>query len=831
MKRRILLSLLASAALAVGLACAGEPGPGLEIFNADDMPPVTSAPAPAPIAAPTAPSLAPSAPEPYYYPPVQTTGAPYVGQPYTLDANGQPEGDYQSTFTPAPSAPLVTDPYAPSIYSGPVVSEPYVPGDQEPTYSTPAYSGPDDFAAAPVADQVYETPDMVIAALNRGNAAYPGLDAAAVQGNLAQASQVILATLRERRVVNAALARGPGASLGTPMPHEIIFLNDMLIQANQNPGRPLEAVRRIDSILDSFNQPVLDDFNYNSMMEAIIMRLHADLTAIRLVLADPPEDVVYHEMARAYIRMATVCDFFVFPRTEFAADIDSIVASARTMFYLDGASVGGDVGGVSGTAFQDLLMLDRHYHKDRRFGSNVDKAWRMLDVPARHLLAMALPDQSLPKFGPRGERELNQLDIVKLKEIYPENKTIVERYGLAASASFPKRSRAQSYGGLFVSRSSNEGDARYLAVRFGPYGQLPGAPSHNDFGSLVVSSRSVNFIVDPGGYGGNAALGPSHSILTLDNQDTDPATYNFPGEPVDSEWVTNAAIDYASDSAFFADGKRWSRKIVYVKSLPGEGGADYWVLLDRVDMNGDNLPHQARIRFQMAPGINAYHDGSGILATPDFGLGSALRIFAIDSNSQLSVAEGEMGLIPSYVYDSAGGRYTAPSVVLDRTIAGDTTTTTILYPGENSSYRPQRIERDSDIIQGRTGAVVIDHGQDKIDVVAWAPPGMELVTPTLNLQLNGDVAVFRLRKGKIVRAAFVNLINFQAKEPDGGIWSMRVRGNPASLVLEPDSRGGWQVWSDYGNSGTVHLENVNLGPSIADHRMRVTPGQLGFFLY
>ncbi len=793
MFHRILL-ITALASISVGTALAGEAAPGLEIFNSDGSVevhgPNGSYVQPGPSAAPQTPVYADSMTQPYGSPAAaaQNSGQ-LIGEPYA-------------------------DPNAPAPY----------PADAgvATTYAEPAPVPPvDPFLA-------YVNPEAVLATLDVNNPQYPGLDAAVVSNNFPSACDIILRTLRQRRIVNAALAKGPGGSLGTVAPHEIAFLSQMLTEASVNPGPPLNAVRRVDAILDTFEQPILDDVNYNSLMQPIMLRLYADMNGIMTVLADPPEDVVYHELARAYLRIVAVCDFFKIDTRTLINDVNAVMASADTMFYPDGTSVGGDVGGVSANPFHDLIMLDQFSYGNDWFRRNIRSGWRVLEKPAQALQGMMLPDMTLPRFGPRAEHELTPVDMAKLKKIFPQNEPL--RTGLAASSGYPRRSSVDSYGGLFVSRSGPEAGARYLAVRFGPWGQLPGAPAHNDFGSLVVAQRSVKFIDDAGGFGGGAAEGASHNVLSLDGMYTEPTSYNTPMEPVDSIWRTNAAIDFASDAVAFPDGKRWQRDVLYVKPLPGEGGSDFWLLLDHVEMNNDNTPRQARIRFQLAPGVQAYHEGAGMLLTPNYGMGSALRIFAIDANSQLTMAEGDMGIMPSFAYTPAGSAIPAQSVVLERTLVGDSTTASLLYPGENSSFSPVRIERDADIIRGRTGAIVVDHGQDKIDVIAWSPPGGELVTPTLNLQLDADAAVFRLRKGKIVRAAFVNLRRFQAKEPDGGDWSMRVRGGPATIYLEPEAGGGWQVLSDAANPRGVWLEDVNLGPGIGNRRMRIDPNEVRVFV-
>ncbi|MDR1612698.1 MAG: heparinase II/III-family protein [Planctomycetota bacterium] len=765
--------LLAAAVLCGSPSLAGEPGPGLEIINPDGT--VNAVPAPA--------GPPPGAP---YYPPAATA---VPGQPYAApNYQRQPQPTWES-------------------------AEPFPPGA-----SAPAGTQPPDFAGPSEAE-------ATVLALDGDNRNYRGLAAAKAQRNLRGAADIIWRTLRERRIVYLALERGPGATTGFSPPYALqTFQETVNAGALPGPTAPLAAARRVDAVIDSFELPVIEDYGYGGMMDQILTRLHSDIQTVRRGMDQTSEPAVYHELARAYLRAAIVCDFFILPRGGLAAEVNAVVANAADMFHPDGSSVGGDVGGASGSVFHDLLLVDALAKNDRDFERSVFNTWSALEIPSRYLLSLALPDGNLPRFGPSGARELGPVEVARLREIYESATAPRRRPGLAASASFPGISGAPSYGGIYASRSGLEPGSRYLAVRFGPLGHLAGAPEHHDFGSLVLSAHNIVFMTDPGGFGGRAAEAGAHSALSLNGAFVLPKPCLAETDPVEAAWRTNSAIDYAADAAMFQDGKAWQRQILYVKSLPGEAAGDYWLVLDRVTMNGDPRPQAARIRFRLAPGITAYQDGSGMLAASYFGNGPGLRIYPIDQGSRLSTAEGEMGVEPSFVYDSAGGALSAPSVILDRTLAGDATTATILYPVADSTRRPARIVRDQDIIQGRPGAIVIDHGLDQIDVVAWAPRGQSLVTPTLNLQLSADAALFRLRRGKIVRMAFVGLEYFQAKEPDGGEWSLRVRGEPATLFFEPEAHGGWQALSDAANS-MVTLDNVNLGPAIGGRRFAIAPGQ------
>ena len=174
----------------------------------------------------------------------------------------------------------------------------------------------------------------------------------------------------------------------------------------------------------------------------------------------------------------------------------------------------------------------------------------------------------------------------------------------------------------------------------------------------------------------------------------------------------------------------------------------------------------------MGAAVHAYNDGNAIVAAPGFGNGPILRFFSLDPDSTLSVMSGT-----SFQAAPDGEKGVSPAslaVDIERSLPGGGQMATLLYPGDGPEQRPLRIERDADIVSGRANVVIVDHGLGRLDVVAWARPGGELVTPTLNLQMSADLAVFRLRSGKFVRINFVNLEHFQAKEPEGGIWSLRV---------------------------------------------------------
>ncbi|MDR1519639.1 MAG: heparinase II/III-family protein, partial [Planctomycetota bacterium] len=662
----------------------------------------------------------------------------------------------------------------------------------------------------------------VLADLNGRNPDFPGLREAAARGDLRTAADIIWQVLRQRRVVDAALAAGPRGSQRSA-PAEAYQQAFSALEAPISGGgeTPDMAAERLSRLLDAFGEPVLDDPAFGGAMERALVRLHADIATVRAALRADNYDPAWPRMAGAYVRAVAVCDFLVFPNRELATDVNAVAQKAGGLFYPDGASIAGDVAGVTGDLFRMALALDAHSREDAGFRRAISPLWRALERPTRHIRNLIQPDGGLPAFGPRGSRDLTPAELSRLGELFPPAGSRAARVGLAASRSFPALSGQESFGGVFASRDGG-GDSRFLAVRFGPRGIMPGVPNHNDFGSLSLMAGNVGFIADAGGYDGEAAGGGAHSVLSLDGEYVSPAGGNEPGRPTETIWRTNAALDYAADRAYFADGGSWQRTLLYVKRLPGEGRGDYWLILDQVE-TGSGRPGQARVRFQFAPGIQVYDDGSGILATAGYGDGPALRLFALDAGSRTMVSNGTA--FAGYGEDPSVGYLAAPAVDIERNLVGGGLAT-LLYPAENAGQRPLRLERDSDIISGRASAVVVDHGLDRLDVIAWAPPGSDLVTPTLNLQMSADLAVFRLRGGKFVRINFINLEHFQAKEPDGGVWSMRVAGPAQTLTLEPERNGGWQALSDPANAGSAALHEVNLGPAIAARRLNIRPGEL-----
>ncbi|MCC8179816.1 MAG: heparinase II/III family protein [Planctomycetes bacterium] len=727
---------------------------------------------------------------------------PYLGDPEPL---GSSPGADPYAVDPYTGQPYPADPNAPV--------QPGVPADPTAQLGQQVLEAPVQMAesADPVGDTIFD--------LNEFNPQYPGLGQAKAQGNLRMASDIILNVLRQRRIVNATLQRGPRGSVGQVDAYE---LEQAMLAMNHrgpnsaNPNSLLAASDRIDTILASFDKPVIDDINYANLFEVGLVRLHTDLVDILTCMDSLQNDIVYQRLIGSYMRAATVCDFFIFPREVMGRSLDVAVTRWSELFYPDGSSIAGDTGGISGNVILNQMNLEYNYANEPWFRRNLRFSANRLEMPARHLVGVAMPDKTLPLFGPRGARELNYNEISALEAMYPPALTRMQRIGLAASDSYPNLSNAANYGGIYAMRSSLDPSARYMAIKFGPVACLPGAPQHFDFGSFSLMFNGVRFIVDAGGFDGVVAGPSAHNVLSLNNMFVVPDSYNQPGQPVRSIWRTNASLDYVTDAASFEDGKSWQRSAIYVKNLPGEAKNDYWLLLDHVNMMNDSRPHQVRIRFNLAPGIQTYNDGAGMVASAGYGTGASLRFYPIEPNAQLMSTDGAF----------TGGGYGGQGVVLARNITGDTTTATLLYPSENFSDRPARLDRDSDIIRGRTGAIIIDHGNDRIDVVAWSPPGQELVTPTLNLQMSADLAVFRIRKGKIVRINFVNLERFQAKEPEGGMWSMRVAGNPQTLTIEPEAHGGWQVLSDPANAGVATLFDASFGPAITNRRFSIKPGDM-----
>lgn len=757
---------------------------------------------------------------------------PYTGfgpaEPTVPNPNPPPVVVPQGGFDPFDDGgdQVYIPPAADTFATSPVQQQTYAP-EADP------YQDPNQYAAQPTAGQdsaqpqqpeqqwtvqtqTYETYDEqvanTLADFNTRNREYPGLDAAVQAGSLDQAASIVLQTLRNRRVIATAMEHGPGSSFanGTDS-YALERLRTLVRPADQGP-RPGTAAERIDFILDSFSSPIVADYSYAEMMPDLLVALHSDIADVRTALEVQSTTQEQLENQRVFLRSASACDFFLYPDAELSFDIEDIYAHPQEYFYPDGSSRAGDSAGITSTFFQPLLEMDATAAGNsawNRVRNSLRGGWRRMEQPIRYALDIAMPDGTMPRFGPRSAHELTPAETRALDAVFPpyEGEFGTRRIGLAASQSYPARSNERVYGGVYVTRSGRETDARYMAVRFGPLGTLSGVPLHRDFGSISLMSRNIRYIIDAGGYGGDEGASGAHNVLSLNGQFVADDGYPEPGQPCTALWSTNASMDWAADGASFADGKMWQRGIAYIKPLPGEENTDYWLLLDQVLLNNDPQPCAQRIQFRLTPGINAYNDGQGILATPNYIDSSSLVFYAIDAGTRMEVDSNNI-------------------ITMDRTVAGDTATATLIWPSAGMGHKPARIERDSDLISGHTSAVIVDHGRGRVDVIAWAPPEGELVCPTLNLQLAADLAVFRLRNGKIVRMNFINLQRFQAKEPEGGIWSMRVNGWPASLTIEPQSgNSGWQIYADPANRGSASLFDISFGPGITGRKVSVRPGE------
>lgn len=872
MKRQTPAFILALAAAAMPCLVAGEappprppaPQPGLEIFDdatqirqgsrygnapaeqpEEGAPQTPQPPLPDQVGAPQTETDAPAAPAPR-----SREGAreDYLSDPGLTRPRAQPPyaAPDAGRYSPAPAPRPEPEPEAPmSAYDDPFSDFEEDPGyDQgyEGVYEEPGDQMDQSFAEpAPPAEPYVPQIDPVTSMLNHVNVAavrnFPGIDAAAMQGDVQGLGNIILGTLRQRRVIDATMERGIRASVGVSSPYDFQRLADAVNQVPVPGEDPLAPARRVNVILDALDQPMIDDAVFPGVMPSLLIRLSGDIQAVRFAMAQTGQDEgALLELSRTYVRAAATCDYFAFPARELALDVNSIMRRGAALFNPDGSSRIGDTGGITGNLFQILLMMDHYSRNDGGFRRSLGAMWNALEKPGRFLLDIARPDKSLPFFGARGTKELLpvEMDAIDAMLPAPPLRTRTQRIGLAASNSFPPASDVQTFGGLFVERDTRDPMGRYLAVRFGSRSDVPGVPAHSDFGALELMSRGGRYLVDAGGYGGESAAAAAHGGLSINGQYAPDTTYPPAGVPSEAVWRTNASIDYALGQAGFADTKTWQRGVLYVKNLPGETRTDYWVVLDHVDMRGDPEPRNIAVRYQVAPGVIPHHDGPGVFLAGGM-TGTGVRMYAVDAGVRMDVTDGMFSTgLPGaigdigrgHVFDATGGALPAPSVVLTRQLAGDATTSTIIYPADDMNHRPVRIERDSDIIRGRTGALVIDHGMGRMDVVAWAPPGAELVTPTLNLQLAADLAVFRIRRGKIARVDFVNLERFQAKEPDGGLWSMRVDGPAQSLTIEPEQGGGWQVLADPANRGAATIFDVNLGPAVARSRFSIRPGEM-----
>lgn len=697
--------------------------------------------------------------------------------------------------------------YPAESYGGQNATLPPQQVQRQPAAPAPApYPDPPPSAPAP---RPIAPERSLLDSINMANPAFPGLYDAVRTNSVPAASQIIWNTLRQRQ------AQGVYGYSTVANPQG---LSEALMGMPRVAQDPLQAAQRVNVIIDSFQSPSVASPAFGAMMPQILTTLNSDSFAIQNALPITGDDGEYLELARTYVRMLGTCDFLSFSQRQIASDIRQIANRGAGMFYPDGSSRAGDVAGITGNLFHIMFMLDRYGLSDGTFQRDTNSVARMLERPGSFLSAVACPDGTLPNFGPRGTRELLPLEVKVIRDVFPRAGTY--RPGLAGSSSYPTSGRERNYSGTFVMRDMNGRNGRFLATRFGPVGTLAGVPAHGDFGALVMMSQGVKYLADPGGYGGMASTPAAHGGVSLNGQYPVAQSYATPGDPVNAVWRTNASIDYLSGSVGYPDSKIWQRSIAYVKDMPGESKTDYWVVLDHVDMRDTPGTADITIRFPLAPGITAKREGPGVIMSGPNNNRSAMRVYAVDAGVQFGV--GGVG----QTYDVTGEAAPTSAVTIERRLTGSLTTATVFYPADDPTHRPRRIERDSDIIRGRTGLIVVDHGMERVDVIAWAPPKTELVTPTLNLQMSADFGVFRIRKGKIARVDFVNLERFQAKEPEGGLWSMRVTGAPQTLTIEKEFGGGWQVLSDADNAGAATLTDVNLGPGMLDKRLSIRPGEI-----
>ncbi|MCD8351125.1 MAG: hypothetical protein LUC93_11000, partial [Planctomycetaceae bacterium] len=327
-------------------------------------------------------------------------------------------GDDSASGAPAPVYP--GDPGYPAPYADGTIAPPYA-GDGMDPYAPSAMppAADEPLMAAPYTPPPPEV--TAVEALNVDNPYFPGLLEAQQAGDLNRAGAVVWETIKRRRVVDATMVRGPGASWGQSSPYEAERLMNALSENPQGAEDPLRAANRINIILDSFSQPLIEDPSIGAAMPAMLVRLHDDTNRIRHALALYTDEGVFLELSRTYIRSVTSCDFFYQNRKNFAVDVRDIMNRAATMFYEDGASRGGDVAGLTGNLFQILLMLDHYTRDDSSFRRDIGSVWNVLQRPARYVLDLACPDWYLPAYGPRGSRELQPTELEAHDAIFPQH--------------------------------------------------------------------------------------------------------------------------------------------------------------------------------------------------------------------------------------------------------------------------------------------------------------------------------------------------------------------------------------------------------------------------
>ena len=269
-------------------------------------------------------------------------------------------------------------------------------------------------------------------------------------------------------------------------------------------------------------------------------------------------------------------------------------------------------------------------------------------------------------------------------------------------ASYPFRTHAPSWAGIYAMRSDWGPDAVYLAVDFGPY-SFNDSHGHADYGSVNLFAYGNDLVIDPACqvYGH-----PLHEKIDKAPQTHNAVMIDGVGQHVGSTsgrpqvfeepirtWVTNAVFDAAWGTYEFPGGPAHSRLVWFVKP-------HYCLIVDTLVGKGK---HKVRQNFTLAPFLKPASEGNAARTSePDR---ANVLILPTDSRPAPVIVKGRTEPMYGGWACWGGDRIPSPAVVYAFEAEFPAGTETILYPTPPGVTATVAVTRET--AEGGTGAALV----------------------------------------------------------------------------------------------------------------------------
>jgi len=286
-----------------------------------------------------------------------------------------------------------------------------------------------------------------------------------------------------------------------------------------------------------------------------------------------------------------------------------------------------------------------------------------------------------------------------------------------------RESVAFAAGGYYVMRDGWTRTSNYLLFDSGPHGSDNCGHAHADALSFELAAGGVTLLVDPGTYTytGSKEMrdwfrgSSAHNTLTIDGESSSvpagPFSWKTTARSGPTTWIGEKRFDYVAGSHSgykrLSTTATHSRSILFLKN-------DYWILRDRVPVQGDHLIDLwFHFDSRVSP-LRANHEHIQVVSETDGTAGLQLAIFANGGGpiwEESWVSRGSSRWENGWVSHCYGEKEVAPVYVFSEVANGSQELVTFLLPQITGHFPKPRV-REIEAIGGRAFEIASENSQD-----------------------------------------------------------------------------------------------------------------------